>query len=163
MPTVRVSPKVTPIVQDFATTCWLACFQMLYQWKNKDKNKVWDLLDNSPGPYANPWQMYYDGIGSTDLLPAAKALSLRWGGGGELDIELLAKHLKSVGPVWAAGCWNSQSHIILLTGADTDTNEVFYLNPWRDHGGEQEQKKSMYWFNEGRGHWLGVNGSFMYW
>ena len=177
MTEVRVSRKVKPIVQPTSTTCWLASFQMLYQWKGKGKHEVFKKLDDTetygepaapgwpPPRYANPHQMILDGIGRKDLLPAAKTLKLKWGAGGHLRIETLANGLKKFGPVWAAGNWNQAFHVILLVGAVVSKKMpmVIYINPWTQYGGSQKLTKPLKWFNEGRGHWKNVNGSLIHW
>ena len=172
----KVHFDVEPILQQTTSTCWLACFQMLFEYKpGKQRGDVWKLLDEnetygpSPGPremqprYANPYQMYYDGIGRDDLIPAAKALGLQWASGGSVSIETLAATMKKYGPIWVVGGWNTSNHVVLLTGADptSDIPKITLIDPWPTGGGERTEPLS--WFTKGRKQWAGVNGSVMYW
>ena len=171
----KVHVDVKPILQQRTSTCWLACFQMLFEYKpGKQRSDVWRLLDENeaygpslvgqlPPRYANPHHMYLDGIGRSDLIPAAKALGLQWASGGNASIENLAALIKKYGPVWAVGGWNTSNHVILLTGAEPSSKVpmVTIIDPWPTGGGERTEP--LRWFNMGRKQWSGVNGSIMYW
>lgn len=162
MAAVSVSPEVTVISQATSAECWLASYQMMYVWKNKPKADVYSKLDAAEDCWPDYWKK--EGIGTEDLLPAAKALGLTWGGGGKLDIEVLANYLKK-GPIWAAGAWNSYDHVIVLTGCDDSGAQptVTYVNPYTSSDGKNIYTRTLYWFNEGLGKWSGHAGQYQRW
>jgi hypothetical protein len=180
-----VAPPVGMIQQINNATCWLASCRMMYKWKNPSYKPVFDEVDdpelnNRPQDEVlrklydkaqsdstvdlSTWML--DGIAPTDAIPLARAMGLRWGGGGKLEAWQFADAIKRWGPLLAIGGWNTRSHVLLVTGAektdDTGTDTVHRLllnNPWP--GGMQ--KATVNWYNNGMGIWTNVSGQNMHW
>ncbi len=169
---VRVK-GVKPIVQRRSSTCWYACYQMLYKWKGIGVSEVEDRIKKSQTdeqkdadpPIADFDYMCDHGIGTSDLKPVARALKLEWGGGGGKDttISALLYALDKFGPIWIAGAWHGHSHVILLIGAKRGkVPMVNFLNPWLQYGGKQEIQRPLSWLNKGRGTWRNAVGSIVH-
>ncbi|MGA3025733.1 MAG: papain-like cysteine protease family protein [Bryobacteraceae bacterium] len=165
---VAAVPKVTRIEQSKVTTCWLAACQMLYKWKGRAVGDVEKTLRGASDARVD-FDLWCDaGLGHDDAVPLAKALGLRWGAGGKLDLDQIVKGLRSYGPLMALGTWNSHSHAIVVAAAENvtdqdkqDTADLHTLNPW--FGSDDPQIRNLFWFNGGLGHWCGVNGQYIHW
>lgn len=164
---------VPAIAQHNSSTCWFASFQMVYQWKGRNRAEVKKRISSAQTnqqrdaepPIADFGYMSAHGIGKADLVPCAKALRMEWGGGEskKIGIAALLYVLDTCGPIWIAGRWNSGNHVIVLTGARrSKTDMVIYRNPWTQYGGGKENNKPLRWLNDGRGPWKQWLGSIMH-
>ncbi len=165
---VAAAPPVKRIEQTKSTTCWLAACQMLYNWKGRPVGDVEKTLRASSDELVDFELWSESGLDHDDAVPLAKALGLRWGAGGKLDLDQLVKGLRSYGPLMALGTWNSHSHAIVVAAAENvtdsdkqDAANLHILNPW--FGSDNPQIGNLFWFNGGLGHWCGVNGQYIHW
>jgi hypothetical protein len=78
----EVKPAVQPRMQRTAE-CWLACLEMLYDWKSKDTTTICDLIDQKTS--LDSAYLKQNGILPSECLEVAKALGLRWSGGGDIE------------------------------------------------------------------------------
>ena len=175
MSTIRkvLHKNVTPITQNYSTTCWYASLQMIYNWSGKSKASVKPRIvksqtkvqrDSSP-PVADFQHMFNNGIGKRDLVPVARALGLEWGGGDNttFDIQPLLYVLHNYGPIWVAGSWHQSPHVIVVIGAKAaKVPMIWYLNPWSVHGGMDPIETQLNWLNKGRGTWKNWHASHMF-
>jgi len=168
--TVKTNPAVSRIVQKNTATCWLAACKMLYAWKGKDTGEVDRLLIEASKTDERVDYEYWcsSGIGQDDLVPLARTLGFKWGAGGKLELEQMVKAIQSWGPLLAVGAWNTNSHVIVVWGAENVTDKKYestakltIANPWPN--ADDPDIKNMNWFNGGLGNWEGVNGQYMHW
>ncbi|PYS86912.1 MAG: hypothetical protein DMF62_14220 [Acidobacteria bacterium] len=157
---VDVQPAVTYISQPNRSTCWLACLQMLYVWKNKPATEPLEKLNADPDVFPDYWLQ--NGIAPENCLTIARTLGLGCAGDGDLDnIGILAAALKSHGPYWVTGEWKKGSpHVKVVTGVDVAANQIKLLNPWNPS--DNTDFNSVEDFNKRGDRWK-VLGSFMYW
>ena len=157
----EVIPNVQPRAQRTTAECWLACLEMLFVWKGKDPTKICDLIDEKTSLDSD--YLRKNGILPSECLEVAKALGLRWSGGGDIAANVLEGALKAHGPYFAGGAWRMNlSHAILLTAVNTDTDKIKYINPMEPSG--QETTATMKWFNDNRGVvWKQSGSGFLYW
>ena len=168
MATYKVNPEVKPMTQRLSSTCWLTCFQMLFQWKidkgssslSASESSILAALDKSPNLF--PYYMVTAGIAPGECKEAAKMLGLRWAGGGDIDAQILHDALKSHGPYWVAGNWGSGSHVIVVTACNPDTGTIKYIDPWQNVT-LTDSNGTISWLN-GRGSvWKNCDSSLIYW
>ena len=155
----NVQPDVTCISQPNASTCWLACLQMLYVWKGKQASEPYAKLEASADVYPEPWLQI--GIAPENCLTIARTLGLGCAGDGDLDISFLAAALKSHGPYWVTGEWIPKSpHVKVIVGVNPELDQIKMLNPWNPV--DNTDFASAADFNKRGSRWK-VLGSFMYW
>ena len=167
---ITPSPAVARIEQRTPSTCWLACSKMMYKWKGKPTGDVDTLLINAS---RTDDRVDYDlwcraGVDTDDLLPLAKTLGFKWGGGGKLTYPQLLDAVKTWGPILAVGEWNQHSHVVVISEIEETTDEdkytvakVLVANPW--FGCPEREPRNLYWLNGGLGHWCGISGQYMHW
>ncbi|MEI8375881.1 MAG: papain-like cysteine protease family protein [Planctomycetota bacterium] len=165
---VWAMPKPSRIEQINPSTCWLASCQVLYKWKGLPAGDIEKNLRKSDDARVDFDLWYKFGIDHGDAVPMAKALGFRWGAGGELTLDQLTNAVRNFGPMIAIGAWNTNSHVIVVSGVEQVTDhkydsvaKIFILNPWFISPDPEE--KNLYWFNGGLGHWKGVNGQYIHW
>ncbi len=161
----KVNPKVTPMTQRLPTCCWLTSLLMMFQWKSakggsaKSEDEILTAMDASPHLF--PYYMRDSGIAPGECKETAKMLGLRWSGDGEFTSEILADMLKNYGPLWIAGKWyQNYSHVIVVTGCETETGKVKYCDPLEPSGSESNGTIS--WLNSRGGTWKSCDASVMY-
>jgi hypothetical protein len=131
---------------------------MLYAWKKgKDKSDVKKLLKEADG--VDFEAALRRGLYGKEFGPCAAALRLWVSPGHEFEPEELADMIDTYGPIWVAGEWNAAKHVIVVVGAEADSDLITLIDPWLDVGGAEELERPITWFNRGRGSYLGVNGS----
>jgi len=184
-PMTTCSPQVTMIQQKNNATCWLASCRMMYKWKYPSYMPVYDEV-NDPGLDNEPkdavlkklwdaanadsrvdlWTWMAAGIDTPDALPLARAMGMKWGGGGKLEAWQFADAISQWGPLLAIGSWNTRSHVLVVTGAEQTDDEskasahkLDLKNPWP--GGMQTG--TVFWYNGGLGSWASVSGQNMHW
>jgi hypothetical protein len=181
----QCTPPVTMIQQRNSATCWLASCRMMYRWKRPDYAPVFDeeddpSLDNEPqdavlkllwnkaqvDTSVDLWTWMVSGIDTADAVPLARAMGMKWGGGGKLEAWQFADAISQWGPLLAIGSWNTRSHVIVIAGAEqtdetaTDTTHHLLLkNPWP--GGMLQG--TVNWYNGGLGAWVNASGQNMHW
>jgi hypothetical protein len=155
----NVYPEVDNIPQPTASTCWLACLQMLYVWKGKNASEPLAALNADPNIFPDYW--LGNGISPDNCLTIAKCLGLGRAGDGDADITYLAAALKQHGPYWVAGEWKKgYPHVKVVVGADPGLNQIKLINPWNPL--DPTDFNSIEDFNKRGDRWK-VFGSFMYW
>jgi len=184
-PMTTCSPQVTMIQQKNNATCWLASCRMMYKWKYPSYMPVYDEV-NDPGLDNEPkdavlkklwdaanadsrvdlWTWMSSGVDTSDAVPLARALGMKWGGGGKLEAWQFADAIGQWGPLLAIGSWNTRSHVLVVTGAEQTDDEskasahkLDLKNPWP--GGMQTG--TVFWYNGGLGSWASANGQNMHW
>jgi hypothetical protein len=77
---VRVQMRgMVPRPQAVATTCWLNCYGMLYQWNGQDLATIGPKLQAGGIDVATSFSQ---GLDRSDFMKAAKAIGLKpWGAG----------------------------------------------------------------------------------
>jgi len=164
---IECTPAVARIEQKDSATCWLAACQMLYKWKGLKPEDVETKLAASTDERVDLELWLRAGIDHDDAVPLAKALDLKWGGGGKLEAWQFSDAIRRWGPLLAIGTWNSYSHVVVVSAAEETDDEgkktnhkLKITNPYPGTG---VQDRNVMWFNEGLGHWCGVNGHYMHW
>ena len=153
-----VTPEVTCISQPNASTCWLACLQMLYVWKGKGIGEPYAALGADADADPDYWKD--NGISPDNCITIARALGLGRAGDGDADITYMAAALKSHGPYWVTGEWIKGSpHVKVIVGVNPDLNQIKLLNPWNPV--DPVDFNSIEDFNKRGTRWK-VLGSFMY-
>ena len=99
----NVHPEVVNIPQPSASTCWLACLQMLFVWKGRDPGEVMQKLNADPDIFPDYWLS--NGVAPDNGRTIARCLGLGCAGDGDADAGVLARALKTYGPYWVAGEW----------------------------------------------------------
>lgn len=163
----KVSPSVQPLNQAKGTTCWLACLEMLFQWKaskgdsSKDKTKICDLIDENTPYYSSI--MVEKGIAPIECASVARALGMQPTGAGDYTREILYDLISKKGPLWVAGTWVPNCpHVIVVTGVDNESDLIKIINPWRNSD-LSEENRNITWLNSRGNLWKGTEGSVMYW
>jgi len=163
----KVAPEVKARRQEKSTNCWLSCFEMLFQWKydrgdrTKNPSQICDLIDRSP----NLWSDYMttNGIASYECREAGRMLGMICAGDGEIYGEHLQQVLKTYGPIWIAGRWyQNYDHVLVITGCDTASGKIKYINPWKNYTLE-ESNGTISWLNARGNEWRNCDASVMYW
>ncbi len=168
MSMIHVSPSVQPRMQPTATSCWLTCLEMLYQWKNdqgdrsKDSSSILSVMNESP--YLEPWEMKAKGIAVRECKETAQYLGLGFAGDTKIiDAKVLTYALKHQGLLWVAGRWYMNcDHVIVVTGCNPETGKIKYINPWKNYGG-LETDGTVDWLADRGDVWTNCDASVMYW
>jgi hypothetical protein len=117
---------LVPRPQAVASTCWLNCYGMMYQWKGLELATIGPKL-KAGGIDVDA--AFRQGLDGSDFMKAAKALGLKPWGAGQSWTAFEFKTWLAVGPVWIAGSWRPSSpHVVVLTGISDD--QVEYIDPW---------------------------------
>lgn len=154
-----VHPEVVNIPQPNASTCWLACLQMLYVWKGRSADEPYQTLNADPNIFPDYWVS--NGLAPEDCLTIARCLGLGCAGDGDADADVLARALKSHGPYWVAGEWKKgYAHVKVVIGCDPDLKMVKMLNPWNPI--DPVDFASIDDFNKRQDRWKKF-GTFIYW
>jgi hypothetical protein len=125
---------MTPIPQEEDSTCWVAAYQMMFDWKGKPKDSIRTLMQNA---VSNVDECYLKGLDKSDFDKAAKAFGLNSVKGSKpFTAKELAGYI-SHGPVLVHGKFPLGMHSIVVTGVgladyDWEDDTVNYINPyWR--------------------------------
>jgi hypothetical protein len=134
---------------------------MLFDWKGKDTSTICGLIDAKTTLDSD--FLKKNGILPSECLQVAKALGLRWSGGGDIEADVLEGALKQHGPYFAGGSWRmGLSHIILIIAVDKDADKLKYINPMEPSG--KPTPAPLSWFNDNRGKaWKDSGSGFLYW
>lgn len=134
MPTSYVikNKKLNPIPQDDDATCWLAAYQMMFDWKGKPKDSIGTLLK---GAVSDVDLCYKKGLDKSDWDKSAKAFGLASvKGSSPFSAKELAGFI-SHGPVLVHGKFPLGYHSIVVTGVSVadypwEDDQVTYINPY---------------------------------
>lgn len=134
MPTLHVikNKNMQPIPQDNNATCWLAAYQMMFDWKGKPKDSIPLLLKGAVPDVA---LCYAKGLDRPQWDKAAKAFGLKSHPGKKpFTAADLAVYIAN-GPVLVHGQFPLGMHSIVVTGVSVadypwELNEVIYINPF---------------------------------
>jgi hypothetical protein len=140
--------NMIPLPQDTASTCWLACFRMLYAWLDYDAATIQPKLVAAGILWDDACAT---GLKTRDYMTAARALGLVSYGRGDSWSAGSFKRFLAVGPVWVAGRWmKDYSHNVVVIGASDD--QIKYIDPWYDTFPEATiATRSADWFIKGDG------------
>jgi len=154
-----VKPDVINIPQPTASTCWLACLQMLFVWKGRSPDEPLQKLNADPNIF--PDFYLKNGLAPEDCVGIARCVGLGCAGDGDADADVLARALQSHGPYWVAGEWKKgAAHVRVVIGCDPDLKMVKLLNPWNPL--DDVDFASIDDFNRRQDRWKKF-GTFMYW
>jgi Papain-like cysteine protease AvrRpt2 len=163
----KVSPAVKPVNQNQSTNCWLACLEMMFQWKcdrgdaSKDKSKICSLIDAKTPYWAK--DLENKGIAPYECADVARALGLQPTGAGNYTPEILHDIISKRGPVWVAGMWlEGMSHVVVVTACDPADGRTRIINPWKNHD-LSDAPSTVSWLNARGNLWKSYEGSVMYW
>lgn len=163
----KVSPSVKPLNQAYSSTCWLACLEMMVQWKNdkgdmsKKKSQICSLVDEKTDYWSD--DLNKKGIAPYECRQVANALGLQPTGAGNYTAEIIHDILTKRGPMWVAGMWiEDKSHVIVVTGINRDNGSMQIINPWLNYD-LTESPRSVSWLNARGNVWKSYEGSVMYW
>src|SRR6266852_8092690 len=86
-----------PIPQESSATCWLAAYQMMFQWKGKPLDTIRDLLRGALGDDGAD-EAYEKGLASADWPKAARAFGMTGIAGGAVSLGDITEFL-GAGPL----------------------------------------------------------------
>ena len=163
----KVSPAVQPLNQAKSTTCWLACLEMMFQWKNdkgdtsKKKSQICGIIDSNTDYWAD--DLVAKGIAPAECRQVAHALGLQPTGAGDYTAGILHDIISKKGPVWVAGMWlEGMSHVVVVTACDPDSGNIRIINPWKNYD-LSDSPRTVSWLNARGDIWKSYEGSVMYW
>ena len=152
------------MAQDNSTTCWLACYQMMFKWRGINHNGIDKILEdrgikmfdeNSNGAKET-------GLKAKDYVTANGSLGLQSLKGGEFRQDELDYMLEKKGPIWATMRYGAGNHNVVIIGSGD--GKVKYINPWWDVVKQPDVvTSSLDQFNRTLKHfnnWKGANACF---
>ncbi|RZI72621.1 MAG: hypothetical protein EOP80_13260 [Variovorax sp.] len=139
MPSIRLDVPVE--AQEYDFSCWHSAAYMVWLY--------WQQNGAGAGPMNTIASSYAEsqsqGISAAKFIVLAQKVGLMAVPPKKTYTETdLYNALKKYGPLWAAGTWDGQPHIVVITGVDK--GYVYYNDP---DGGEQ-LADSLSWFNTQR-------------
>ena len=120
--------SMKPIPQETTALCWLAAYQMMFQWKGKPPESIYDLLRSALGDEGAD-KAYENGLDRSDWAKAAQAFGMTGIAGGDVSIDDITGYLDS-GPLLVHGKFPLGMHSIVVIGTDDDEEQVGYINPY---------------------------------
>jgi len=112
------------------TTCWLACYRMLYRWKDRDEGKILGKLEAAG---LSVKDLRARGIDPRELPTAGSALGM-CGWDGRLakawDLEQIVYLLHDYGPLFFTWDYGSSGHALLIVGFDSRNQQFKVYNPY---------------------------------
>ncbi len=125
--------KVAPVLQANSKCCWLACYQMLYDWKG-------ELVSEATRKITEAKISITTGLDSSDWIKARIALGLTGYRVSYLKtFDDFFKVFSDHGPMWCGGSFlDGDPHAILIVGVHPDNKRIRYLDPYKlwKNGGE---------------------------
>jgi len=125
---------MVPIPQETSATCWRAGYEMMFQWKEKDKagivNKLkWDIGDEGWATCQEKGLLRkYWGI-------ACEAYGMYGHSGRDnTEYEYVRDMLKDHGPILFHYTRDQGIHTIVLVGYDDEYENILIIDPWWDPG-----------------------------
>ena len=118
--------KIRPRPQIHSVSCWISCYEMLYQVQEYPVASVKSKLQAARIDTES-------GLPQAKYRDAATALGLSCGlAANLLSIDTTQWMLETYGPLKVSVVWDGQAHGIVVVGVDPDTEEFGYFNPWWD-------------------------------
>jgi hypothetical protein len=122
--------------QTTAETCWYACYEMLFAFKQRPITEIRDTIVKAGFDYDD---YYKNGLPVEDFRKVGRALRLTGFRGGFIstladDFQGFAQLLQNYGPVWCAFSRPS-AHIVVVCGVNSKQNQIHIMNPWNRLGG----------------------------
>jgi len=120
--------NVWAIPQANSKCCWLACHQMLYEYRHGlgSRSEATTKLRNAglstdSALYSDQWKKARNALGLSSL--RATALD---------DLDLVEWYLVSSGPIWSAGDFGSSDsgHAVLVSGIYYSNSTLRIHDPW---------------------------------
>ena len=117
------------MAQDYRTTCWLTCYQMMFKWRGIGTTGIDTILESAGIKMfdENSNGAKETGLKAKDYVLANSKLGLQSLKGGEFDQTELEYILEKKGPIWATIKYGAGNHNIVVIGAGD--NKVKYINP----------------------------------
>ena len=112
------------------TTCWLACYRMLYAWNDRDEMKIPGKLSGAGLDYK---ELCKRGVYIKEWPTAGSSLGMcGWEGKlvKEWSVDQLAHVLKTYGPLYFTWDYGSSGHAVLVVGYKSSTNTFKVYNPY---------------------------------
>ncbi|GEM_PF-4880406 len=158
--------------QDSKTSCWLACYKMIFNGVglNWDLNTVEKNLVK--GGFKDASKCRENGLTMSELKTAAEALGLGVSKTSDiLTLDGLKQMLKMYGPLWAATQFVSSeeskqnsSDTVVILGVDEEEQKVLFINPLRMNKKSKPLKVWGDWqqLREGLMHTANIEGSLQF-
>ena len=133
--------NMTPIAQENTAACWLACYQMMYMWKGRERKSLEPTIRKAIG--SGTFDDAYDnGLDKAHWPQISRALNLWPVEAHEMTMYELQWRLESFGPLLVYEDWGLGLHVIVVTGADEDYNSFTYKNHYVQVAGEKPRKRT---------------------
>jgi hypothetical protein len=140
--------SMRPIPQESSSLCWLAAYQMMFQWKGKPLDWVYCLLCNGLGQEGAD-KAYKSGLDRPDWPAAARTFGLTGVDGGDVSLDDITG-LLGFGPLLVHGKFALGMHTIVVVGTDDDRDQVEYINPYWEGAKEVSARWSPFkWLHDG--------------
>jgi hypothetical protein len=132
---IYVVPNVPLIPQTKNMACWYASAQMLVQWRrNKTMSTERAITDPSEDPASVKKWIANNGINDAFIMTLVADLGLQAVPPLCPTSSAIESWLRNYGPLWV----NGTSHITVIAGVDTGTEQVYVNDPWPPNVGKQE-------------------------
>lgn len=163
--------KMQPIPQEDSATCWLAAYQMMFDWAGKPKDSIYTLLERTlTASGAN--DAYRLGLDKADWARVAKAFGMKSAPGKKpFKASELAGYLEN-GPVLVHGKFGLGVHSIVVTGVTVadwswqeDEETASYINPYWEGEKKVHARTSSFktYMKKGVENHNGIAGVLQYW
>ncbi|HEX8568159.1 MAG TPA: papain-like cysteine protease family protein [Pyrinomonadaceae bacterium] len=128
--------NLKPIPQENDATCWLAAYQMMFDWKGKTKDSIQTMLEAALTKKRSD-ESFLKGLDKSDWEKAAKAFGMNSVAGKKpFTASELAGYLAN-GPVLVHGKFALGLHSIVITAVtvadnswEEDRESTTYINPY---------------------------------
>lgn len=123
-------------MQPTAATCWWASYAMVYHWKGLSDDLIKSKIKKAGFDFDDYWAK---GLPRTDYRKVGACLGMTGFRGGYIsnladDFKSFVFVLKAYGPLWCAFA-NPSPHAVVVTGVDSNLNQIHIINPWNRGGG----------------------------
>lgn len=124
--------RIAPIPQETDATCWLAAYQMMFNWKGKPTDTIPTLMKSAVSSVST---CYEKGLDKTEWEKTGKAFGLTTvAGTGSFSASALMGYLAK-SPVLIHGQFKLGMHSIVVIGctvaeSSDDLEMVVYINPY---------------------------------
>jgi hypothetical protein len=137
-----------PIPQEDSAKCWLAAYQMMFQWKGKPLDTIRSLVETALGE-DGATKAYDEGLERDDWPKICKAFGMTGVAGKDTTLDDITG-LLSHGPLLVHGKFPLGMHSIVVFGTDDDYDQVGYINPyWQGSKEVKERWSAFSWLHDG--------------